>query len=334
VIAGRVLAPAVLAVALGWAHVAPAQPRVVMAHGAQSAGMAPLWVAAANGYFRKHGVDLDLRFIRGSTVTTAALVSGQASMAIAALTQIVGPVLRGADLVVVATLVDRLPYRFVVAPHVRGPDDLRGRKLGVSTLAGASHLATRMALQALGLDPRRDGIGLLQIGTEPDRVAALAAGSVDGVVMTPGAAARLPTSYRTLLDLRRAEMPWIHLGVVTTRGFLRTSPGAVEAVLRAISEGAAFALDSRNADGVKGILARAIGLEAPAALAESYRDVLDGVAWKPIPALAGAASVLRALADSGVMPEAARLPPSAVIEPGPMRVLDDEGWLDRLGRSP
>jgi ABC-type nitrate/sulfonate/bicarbonate transport system substrate-binding protein len=81
---------------------------------------------------------------------------------------------------VIATLVDRLPYRLVVAPHVRGPDDLRERKLGVSTLGGASHLATRMALRVLGLDPRRDRVGLLQIGTEPERVAALAAGSVDG----------------------------------------------------------------------------------------------------------------------------------------------------------
>jgi ABC-type nitrate/sulfonate/bicarbonate transport system substrate-binding protein len=88
---GRALAPAAVAVGIACAPVASAQTRVVIAHGAQSTGMAPLWVAVANDYFRKHGVDPDLRFIRGSTVTTAALVSGQAGMAIAALRRSSGP---------------------------------------------------------------------------------------------------------------------------------------------------------------------------------------------------------------------------------------------------
>ena len=66
-ITGRVLAPAVLAVGLGWAHVAPAQTRVVMAHGAQSAGMAPLCYAQA--YF----ADRLFRILPGSLWIVATL---------------------------------------------------------------------------------------------------------------------------------------------------------------------------------------------------------------------------------------------------------------------
>ena len=37
------------------------------------------------------------------------------------LAQVVGPVTRGADLVVVASLVDRLAYRLVAAPQIGTP---------------------------------------------------------------------------------------------------------------------------------------------------------------------------------------------------------------------
>jgi NitT/TauT family transport system substrate-binding protein len=321
-----------LLVPLVWTGLARAQTRVTIGQGFVNAHAAPLWVAVENGYFRKHGIEPDLRLVRGGATTTAALLNGELKLAAVALTQVVGPVTRGADLVVIASLVDKLSYRLMVGPPVRTPEDLKGRRLGVATLSGSAYVASRLALKHFGLDPKRDRIGLLQIGTEPERLAALVAGSVDGAMVLPSIASRLPTPpYRMLMDFRHAGIPWIHTCLVTTRDFVGSRrPGVVEGALRAVVEGAAFVLDPRNADSVRVVIARHLRLDDPAAVEESYRDAVEEIAWKPVPDLAGVATVLETMAALGIVEEAARLKPGDLVDPSIMQRLDQEGLLDRL----
>ena len=316
---------------LGWAGLAAAQTRVAIGQGAPNTTGVALWVAVERGYFRRHGIEPDLRWIRGGTLTTAALLNGEIVFASMSLAQVVGPVSRGADLVVIASLVDRLAYRLVATPQIRDPTNLRGGKVGIATLSGAAYVAARLALRQLGLDPARDRIALVQIGGEYERLAALRAGTVDAAVLAPGVAARLPMPpYRTLVDLGRDRLSWQHTSLITRRALLRSSPNLVEAVLRALAEGAAFALDPGQKDAVKAIIASQLRLTDPAALEDAYQDALAGVAWKPIPSPESGAGVLRLLAEFDVVEGAERLEPLDVMDPAPMLKLDREGFLDQL----
>ena len=317
---------------LGWTSpaVAVAQTRVAIGQGALNATSVALWVAADRGYFRAHGIEVDLRSIRGGALATAALLSGEIMFASMALAQVVGPVSRGADLVAVANLVDRFAYRLVAAPPIRDAEGLKGRKVAIATLSGAGYVAARLALRQLGLDPARDRITLVQIGGEYERLAALKAGTVDAAVLAPALAVGLPAPYQTLVDLSRDRLPWQHTSLVTRRALLRSSPQLVDAVLRAVAEGAAFALDAGQKDAVKAVIARQLRLTDPAILENAYRDVLLSVAWKPIPRPEGAAGVLRLLAEFQIVDGASHLGPLDVMDPTPMLRLDREGFLDRL----
>jgi NitT/TauT family transport system substrate-binding protein len=321
-----------LALALAWTGLADAQTRVAIGYGSLSSGVVPILTAAENGYFARQGITPDLLFVRGGSLTTAALLSGELSFAAVSPTQLVGPVSRGGELVIVASLVDRMPYRLVAGPRVRSPQDLADRRIGVQTLSGATYLAAHLALRRLGLDSRRDRIGLVSTGLEAERVAALIAGSIDAAIMTPNAAARLPLpAHRTLVDLRASKAAWLHLGLATTRRFVRDSPKLAEGVLRAVAGGAAFALDPANREAVKAVIAKFEKLDDPVAIEDSYRDMLDDLARKPIPDGKGADAVLRAMAEFGIVKEASRLGPQDIVDPTLILKLDREGWL---GRTP
>ena len=316
---------------IGWIGVARAETRVTIGQGFVNAHSAPLWVAVENGYFRKHGIEPDVRLIRGGATTTAALLNGELKLASMALTQVIGPATRGADLIVVMSLVDKMSYRLIVGSHVRTPEDLKGKKVAVATLSGSAYVAARLALRHLGLDLKGARIGLIQMGTDPERLAALAAGSVDGAMVLPSTASRLPMPpYRMLIDLRDASIPWLHTCLVTTRSFVRSHPAVVEGALRAVAEGTAFVLDPRNAEAVKRVIARHLRLDEPAAAEESYRDAVEEIAWKPVPDLAGVGTVLQTMAALGIVEEAARLKPGDIVDPSIMQRLDQEGWLDGL----
>jgi ABC-type nitrate/sulfonate/bicarbonate transport system substrate-binding protein len=232
---------------------------------------------------------------------------------------------------VVASLVDMLRDQLPVGPPGRPRVILKRRRFCVSTRRGSAHVAARLALKHIGLDPKRERIGLVQIGADPERLAALVAGSIDGAIVAPGTAARLPMPpFRTLMDLRRAGIPWVQTCLVTTRRFARSHPAIVDGALRALAEGTAFVLDPRNAEAVKAVIARHLGLGEPAVVEEGYRNAIEEIAWKPIPDLAGIGRVLETMAALGIVEDAARLRPQDFVDQSLMQKLDQEGLLDRL----
>ena len=309
---------------------APAQTMII-GQGFLNTNALPLWIALDEGYFPKHGVDVELTFIRGGGRVIAALLAGEVRFATVAVTQVVGPVAQGADPVVILSFVNKMPYLFMTAGHVGGPGDLKGKKIGVATFGGAAYVASHLVLRQFGLDPKRDQIALIQIGTEPERLAALLAGSIDAAMMAPEVAARLPTPpFRKMLDLRTADIPWQHSSLITTRSFLKASPRAVEGVVRAIVEGFAFTVDPRNKERVKQSIARHLRLAKAEELDEAYRDGLENLTAHPIPSLDAGAMVLKLMAELEINKEAARLTPADIMDPSIVEKLEREGALDRL----
>src|SRR3972149_5668911 len=189
--------------------------KMVIGQGFLNTNALPLWLAVDQGFFKKHGVDLEVMFIRGGGVVMAALLSGEVKFATVAVTQVVGPVVKGGDPVVILSFVNKMPYLFVAASHVKSPEDLKGKKIGVATFGGAAYVASHMVLRQFGLDSKRDQITLIQIGTEPERVAALIAGSIDAAMIASEMAGRVPPPpCRTMLDLRTSTLPWLHTGFI------------------------------------------------------------------------------------------------------------------------
>src|SRR5581483_7201894 len=143
----------------------------------------PLWTAKADGIFEKHGLDVDLQNIDSST-SIAALVSGQVQAAAAGGSEALSAAVEGADLQTVACLGGQYPYVLMAPASIQTPDDLRGKKVGVSRAGSSSDIATRVVLKRLGLDPDND-VTIIAVGSLANRTAALLSGSIDAGLDSP-----------------------------------------------------------------------------------------------------------------------------------------------------
>src|SRR5881628_3308768 len=147
--------------------------KLLVAHAGLISTHSSVWLAEDQGFYKKHGLDVTSVFTGSGSVTSQALIAGEATLASTSVGPTAAAFGAGADLVILAGTIHILPYQFWVLPQIRQPADLKGKRVAISTFGSGSHLAAEVALQQLGLDPVRDKVAIIQVGTQPDRVPAL-----------------------------------------------------------------------------------------------------------------------------------------------------------------
>ncbi|MCA1647739.1 MAG: ABC transporter substrate-binding protein [Chloroflexi bacterium] len=209
-----------------------------MAYSNISPTIMPLWMAKQTGLFEKHGLDLDLQYVASAT-SVAAVVSGQMQLATVGLSEVLGAIAGGADLVVVATQVPSYTYVFEVAPGIQSAADLKGRSIGISRTGSSSDIGTRVVLKKFGIDPDKD-VNLVQTGSVSDRGAAMKSGALQAAVASPPetlAVERL--GWHPLFDLAGLQLPAVTLGLVVQRSYRDANQATVQAYVDALLEGIA-----------------------------------------------------------------------------------------------
>ena len=181
----RTLLLIILAVYL-LAHPAPAQQKFLMGYSSFSSNQIPLWVAKDEGLFKRYGTDPDLILIEGGTRGGQALISGDVPVMGMSGQPVISARARGADLVMIAGVVNKMNYVLIGAPAVRKPEDLKGKRIGAAQAGTASYHAVLLGLKHWGLDARRDRITILQLGNQGARVASLQSGGSDAIIVNPG----------------------------------------------------------------------------------------------------------------------------------------------------
>ena len=197
--------------------------KVLIAHGAISNNVEPLWIAKEQGIFRKYGIDADLVFIIAGRAMQA-MLAGQVPVGLVGGTHVVNANTGGGDFSMILGLENRLDYLFLAKPTIKSGEDLKGKKVGIGTPAGSASLATYVALDHLGLVPRRDNIVLLGIGGVPERMAALRSGSVDATSLSPEIGQQvLGEGYRVLVDLGKENVQFQSSGLVVSRALIKSN---------------------------------------------------------------------------------------------------------------
>ena len=328
--------PALLAVSLllssahGAAGATEAPTKLLIAQGAISSNVTPLWVAKDHGIFRRYGLEVDNVFIIAGRAAQA-MIAGQVAVGLIGATHVINVVTAGGDLTMILGLQNRLDYLFIARPSVKSAEELKGKKVAIGTPAGSASLATYVALDYLGLNPRRDNIVLLYAGGVPERLAALRAGSVEATSLSPEFG-QIVTSegYRVLVDTGQENIPFQSSGLVVSRKFMKSNPQLIENTVRAIVEGVASIHNPANKRLVEQTLAKHLRLDKPERVETAYRDLLKELPRKPCPTLAGVASVLKLMAQHGLNAKAAQLKPEDVLDMSLCRRLDESGFIDKL----
>lgn len=312
-------------------RVGAAEPvKLLMAHGAISNNVAPWWIAKEQGIFRKYGIDADLVFIIAGRAMQA-MLAGQVPVGLVGGTHVVNANTGGGDFTMVLGLENHLDYLFLAKPAIKSGEDLKGKKVGIGTPAGSASMAAYVALDYLGLVPRRDSIVLLGVGGVPERMGALRSGSVDATVLSPEIGQQvLGEGYRVLVDLGKENVQFQSSGLVFSRSWIKSNPQLAENITRATVEGVAFIHKPANKEVVAKSLGRNLRLGKPDQIDKAYQGLIGALPKRPCPSPEGMNAVVRLMVQHGINPKAAQLKAEEQLDMSFCKRFEDTGFFKSL----
>lgn len=193
------------------------------------------WVAKEAGIFKKHGLDIDLIFINGSTRGIQSLISGDVPFTSAVGTAVINGRLAGGDIAIINSLTNTLPYYIFGKPEIKSPEDLRGRSAAMHIPGTAADFALRLALKGVGLSLK--DIKGVTVGGGPARVAAVASGQLDFTVGPETEKIRgEQAGLKVIIDMAKLKIPFQFTCTVAARRTIRESPDTVRRVVWALAE--------------------------------------------------------------------------------------------------
>jgi len=138
----------------------------------------PLWVAQSEGLFEREGLQVELHLIEAIDEVTRRLAAGEFDIDLGVAENVILDRERGGHLAIVAGNVNRLPFSLIANGRIRTVAELRGARIGVSSIeAGSSSLVMRL-LARHGLSYPGD-YTLLPVGPILTRWRMLQSGEID-----------------------------------------------------------------------------------------------------------------------------------------------------------
>jgi len=239
-------------------------PLVRIAHGAFSEKIAILWVGAERGIFRKHGVDVEVINIRSGPQTMAALASGDIQVAYTIPGSVVSAATGGFDVAFFAGIVNKADGDFIASTQIHGPEDLKGKRIGVQSIGGGVWSMAMLALEHLGLEPNRDKLTVMIIGDSPVLAQSLESGGIEATYLNYTHSRSLKDKgFPVLLDLGKAPIPYQGLAAATRRTYMRQHPQIIDSLMRGFVDTVAFIHKPSNQEVVVKTVMKSLRLRNP-----------------------------------------------------------------------
>ncbi len=253
-----------------------------------------MWYAMEKGLFASQGLSATLTLVDGGSTAMAALASGAVDICQIGVSNVVNAAAAGQDAILVAGLVNTMPYTLMVRPEIKTVQDLRGRPMGVATPGGATDLAMRAIVKKLGLEPDKD-VPIVSVASQSDFITAMQTGAIYGALFVPPLTVKArEQGFHDLVDALDLNIPYPSTGIASTRAYVAAHHGESIAVLRALVE--ALAQMRKDETGTKEVLAKYLELDPQSdavALDEAYQQFVKRyLEQRPYPPLDGLQAVI------------------------------------------
>lgn len=273
------LLSAALLVLLCAAATVAAQEKYIASYAGFAGFQAPLWAAKDFGFMSKYGVNTDLVMIPGSARGAQALLGGSIHFGQIDGTALIAAINQGADLVFVASSLNKFPFSLVTQKNIRQPKDLIGKKIVIVSLGGAHEVSLVLALKEWNIP--RQSVTLLASGPAANRLIGLSAGALDATLLAPpetGEAMRmgLPTLAH-MTELKAAHFPMN--AIATRRSFMEKNRDVIKSFLQAYAAGIHQFMTSKE----KGVamLTQRMKQKNPAVVEETYQYFASTFSFPP-----------------------------------------------------
>ena len=288
-----------------------------------------VWTIAQDaGFYKKHGLDVDLVYIGSTTIGIAAIVAQDIQVGNAAGSGVANAAVRGADTVSVGCVINVLAYELVVLDSIKSAEDLKGKSIGISRFGSASDVAARELLKGLNLRPMED-VKILQIGGASERAAGFSRGIIAGFPSPPGNVHLIPGGlpHRILADMADLPKPYPlpFICAVTTKSYLAKKRDTVKKVVMALIEASHYF--KTNREGTQKIVAKYLRGANKAYLDSSYQSTTKIIERVPYTSRDG---MKIQLDDALKQTPGSKITVDNLIDDSIVREIEKEGFIDRV----
>jgi NitT/TauT family transport system substrate-binding protein len=196
------------------------------------------FIAQEAGLFKKYDLDVPVVFVTPGAPSVAAILSGDSEVAQIGAASITRPFVQGnKDPVFIGGVKSMLTHSVIAKPDIKRPEQLKGKKIGVSRIGSNPHYFAVQALRHFGLESR--DVSYIQAGGAPETLAALIAQGIDAAVLTvPTDAQALKLGYHYVIYGPDLRIAYAATTFISRRSILAKRGPVIGRFMRAMAEAA------------------------------------------------------------------------------------------------
>ena len=208
-----------------------------------SMSLVAFMAAKDRGYYRQEGLEVNF-VLMPAAIASRALIAGNVDFATvggSAFTAALG----GAPLRMLFSSFNRSLFWLYSRPEIADVKELRGKKVGVSSIGSGPDSMLRDLLRVHGLQGGKD-VAILAVGVDSSRYASLANNVIDAVVLsTPYNFVAQDAGFKELVSFVKHD--WVELQgcIVTREAMLRSDAALVDKFTLATLKGLLYARGNR-----------------------------------------------------------------------------------------
>jgi ABC-type nitrate/sulfonate/bicarbonate transport system substrate-binding protein len=236
----------------------------------------PLDIGIEKGFYKKHGLDVEAINFAGSAKLQQGLAANAVDIGLGSGPELAFVAKGNTDLGIAAFAGPANGLFLIVRPDagVNSPADLKGKKIGVSTVGGLTDWMTHQASVKQGWGT--DGIRVTPLGSDEAQVAALKTKDLDGMCIDVAGAYTLQEAHEAKIILRFGDIVPDFINHITyaSNKIIAEHPDEVRAFLAGWFETVAWMRKNKD-ETVK--LAAPVMHKSPAIAARAYDEVMPSL---------------------------------------------------------
>jgi len=297
-------------------------PSIRMVYNALGGSMAPLWLGQELGLFAKHGLQHNLNYL-AATTSVQAIVAGSEDIGMVG-NQCIDVALEGADTIYVAGNINRFVFHLYGDPAIKTVQDLKGKTVAATQAAASTDYATRIVLRRFGLVPDKD-VKILFTGSMPALVTTVKSGNaVAGLMSAPTTIQAMELGLKPILNVTELNIPFVFVGVCTTRRMIQQKPDQINRFLRAYIE--ALAVIRSDKETTYKAMGKFLKTDNRQALESIYDDY--GSAYQRVPLITR--QEVQAVLDVVKSPRGVQAKPEVFYDNSFVQKIEASGFINSL----
>jgi ABC-type nitrate/sulfonate/bicarbonate transport system substrate-binding protein len=236
-------------------------------------------MANESGAWKDLGLDVELIRMGSSSQMAAAIRAGELDGGVLDWALAFQFQSQGGNAREVAAITNRQIFSVVSQPNITQPQDVIGKRWGITRLGSAAHTASLLALDIWGIQP--DQVQFLAMQDVPAILVGMQAGGVEVGIMSPPTSTRaIQAGLHELINLAEDGPEYPSIGLAIAERYVKDNPDIVRAYVAGYASG--VARFRKDPDRALAVLRQYLQIDDEAILRDTYERFSRYLAYPPI----------------------------------------------------